>query len=620
VNDESLRAELLERAGRLPTSSGVYRWKDAAGRALYVGKANNLRSRIRTYLAGGDTRPLVGLLMRRAADVEVIATQSADEALLLENTLIKQERPPYNLRLKDDKSYLLVRVDRTHEFPRLRLVRKTKRDGALYLGPFASAKAVRRTLRFLRTRFPLRTCSDRELAERERACLYHQIGRCAAPCIGAIDGPAYGLLLEGALAVLRGRDDGMSARLTTEMESAAETLEYEKAALLRDRIEALRGAMGRQEAVSPDGKDRDVVAVAVAGGVAMLSVVYVRDGHVLAARTWAQRGVRTRKELLTAFLEQFYLRGRVVPQEVLVEEEPDDVEGIEALLSGLRDAPVEVRRPQRGPGADLLAMAVRNADLALAEHSARAKTAQEALQRLADLLGLAAPPQRIEGYDLSHLSGSEPVAAMTVLVGGVPEPSAYRHFAIGEAPGGDDYAGMAEVIRRRFARGEALGDLPDLVLLDGGLGQVEAARRALADLGHPPVPMVGLAKARTSADGDTPERIVRATDPTGSDRGASMLVLEPDDPALRLLVKVRDEAHRFAGRYQKKRRAEAFGSGALDGIPGLGPARKRALLQRFGSVAGLRAASVEDLAAMPGIGERLARTLRERLESGDAGR
>ena len=600
------RQALIERAARLPTGPGMYLWKDAAGRVLYVGKASNLRSRVATYIQGGDGRPLVELLMRRATQVDVVLTKSAAEALLLENTWIKQELPPYNLRLKDDKSYLLVRVDRDHPFPRLRLVRQAKKDGATYLGPFASAKAVRRTLRFLRTLFPLRTCSDREFAERERACLYHQIGRCAAPCIGAIEPPAYAVLLDGALALLRGRDEGVLPQLTADMEAASDALEFERAALLRDRIEALRGAVERQEAVSPDGKDRDVLAVASAGGVALYSVIYVRDGHVVASRTWTQRGARGKRDLITVFLEQFYLKGKVIPPEVLVEEEPEDVEGIEALLRGLRGASVEVRRPQRGPGAELLAMAVRNAEQALAEHSARAKEAQDALRTLGELLHLPGPPHRIEGYDLSHLGGSEPVAAMSVLVGGVADPSSYRHFAVREAEGGDDYGGMAEIIGRRFRHGEGLGETPDLVLIDGGRGQLEAARRALADLGLPPVPMIGLAKARIEGAHETPERIVFPDTP-------DPLVLAEDHPALRLLVKVRDEAHRFAGRYQKKRRSEALGAGALDAIPGIGPARRRALLTHFGSVAGIRAASFEDLASMPGVGERLARLLRERL-------
>lgn len=612
------RREFLEqRVARLPAEPGVYQWKDASGRVLYVGKAANLRSRVRSYLGAGDGRPLVRLLMRRAADVEVVLAESAAAALLLENTLIKQERPPYNLRLKDDKAYLLVRVDRQHAFPRLRLVRKVKRDGATYLGPFASAKALRKTLRFLRTRFPLRTCSDQELRERERACLYHQIGRCSAPCIGAIDEAAYRVLLDGALGVLRGRDEGLLERLEADMVEASAALAYERAAVLRDRADALRSAVRRQDVVSPDGKDRDVLAVAVAGGVSLVAVLYVRDGHVLAARSWTQRGVRSKRDLVTAFLEQFYLRGKVVPSEVLVAEEPEDLEGIVALLSELRGAPVQVRRPRRGPGVELLAMAERNADLALTEHSARARAHHEALGQLADLLGLSAAPHRIEGYDLSHLMGDEPVAAMSVLVGGVPESSAYRHFAIREALGGDDYAGMAEVIRRRFVRGETLGELPDLVLIDGGAGQVEAALRALADVGQSQVPLVGLAKARSAGGERSPERIVVPARPAdgaaGAGREPAVLVLPDDHPALRLLVKVRDEAHRFAGRYQRQRRAEAFGAGALDGIPGIGPAKKRALLARFGSVAGLRTARAEDLAALPGIGERLGRVVQERL-------
>lgn len=602
---------LRARAGRLPSGPGVYVWRDAEGRALYVGKAANLRGRVRSYLGAGDGRPLVRLLMRRVADVEVIATGTAEEALLLENTLIKKERPPYNLRLKDDKAYLLVRVDMRHAFPRLGLVRKVRRDGAVYLGPFASAKALRRTVRFLRTLYPLRTCSDRELEERTKPCLYHEIGRCAAPCVGLIDEGAYARLVEGALALLRGKDEGVREQLRADMERAAADMRYEQAALLRDRLAALEAALERQQTVTPDGRDRDVVAVASAGGTAMISVLYVRDGHLVAHRTWPQRTALPPKDVITAFLSQFYVRGKIVPAEVLVAVAPEDVEGLEGVLGELRGAPVRVRVPRRGPGRALIEMAEENAGVALEEHSARARAVRSALASLAEHLDLPHPPQRIEAYDLSHLGGTEPVAGMSVLHGGVADPSSYRHFAIRQAPGGDDYAGMREVVGRRFARGPALGEMPDLVLIDGGAGQVEAARRALAEHGAPDVPVVGLAKARSPGRGAarSPERLVR---PDASEP----LVLPEDDPALRLLVKARDEAHRFAGRYQRTRRSKALVRGVLDGVPGVGPARRRMLLERFGSVEGIRAAPFEDLAALPGIGEHRARLLRERLTDG----
>jgi len=608
MSAEDPKAALRERVLRIPTGPGIYKWIGASGRVLYVGKAANLRTRVRGYLSRrGDGRPLVHLLMRRAVDVEVISTNTPEEALLLENTLIKQEKPPYNLRLKDDKSYLLARVDKRHPFPRIRLVRKVKRDGALYLGPFASAKGLRRTVRFLRTLYPLRTCSDRELEERKRPCLYFQIGRCAAPCVDKISEDDYAVLLEGALALLRGRDAGMVRQLERDMQKASEAHEYEKAAVLRDRMQALEASHARQEAVSPDGKDRDVVAVASAGGIAMLGVVYVRDGHVVAARAWPQRTSLERRDVLHAFLSQFYLRGKVIPPEVLVEEEPPDVEGLAAVLSGERGTHVSIRVPQRGAARDLLKMARTNAEVALSEHSVRARKAQAALISLAAYIGLEAGPARIEGYDLSHLRGDDPVAGMSVLLGGVADTSSYRHFAIREAAGGDDYGGMAEVIARRFRAGEALGALPDLVLIDGGRGQLDAARRAFADAGLPPLPIVALAKAKTLAGERSEERLILPDRP-------EPLVLAEDDPALRILVKARDEAHRFAGRYQRKRRAASFGAGALDGIPGVGPARKKRLLETFGSIAGLKTAPFEDLAALPGIGERLARLIRERLE------
>ncbi|HVG93457.1 MAG TPA: excinuclease ABC subunit UvrC [Planctomycetota bacterium] len=602
-----LPEDLLSRAARLPAAPGVYVFKDAEGRALYVGKASDLRARVRQYVLGNDTRPLVRLLLRRAADVEVVQTRTAAEALLLENTRIKTERPPYNLRLKDDKAYLVLRVDRTHPYPRLKLVRRIQKDGALYFGPFASAKSVRRTVAFLRTLFPLRSCSDRELEEREKPCLYHQIGRCAAPCVDKITPEAYAEVLDGALAVLRGRDDGLLDRLRAEMERASDALEFERAALLRDRLEALEQSIARQQAVSPDMADRDVVAVATGEGVAVVAVLFVRDGHLVAARAYPQRTLLARRDVLTAFLAQFHAAGKIVPPEVLVEEEPDDVEGVAEVLSGLRGGRVDVRVPRRGAGVALVTMAQRHAALALEEHSLSARAAAGGLAALATVLGLPTPPARIEGYDLSHTAGREPVAAMAVLAAGVPDKDSYRHFAIREAPGGDDYAGMAEVLRRRFARGAGLGPLPDLVLIDGGPGQVAAALEAIRGLGVEPPAVVGLAKARRATGGaHTPERIVVP----GREEP---LVLAPDDPALRVLVRVRDEAHRFAGRYQAKRRSAALTGTALDGIPGLGPRRRLALLTRFGSVEGIRHAPFEDLSAVPGVGERVAREIRARL-------
>ena len=603
-----LDPELVAKAARLPALPGIYLFKDADGRVLYVGKAGDLKARVRTYLAGRDTRPLVALFLRRATDVEVVTTKSASEALILENVRIKTERPPYNLRLKDDKSYLVVRVDRSHDFPRLGLVRRIRRDGATYFGPFANAKSVRRTLTYLRTLFPLRSCSDRELLERDRPCLYHQIGRCAAPCVGKITKEAYAESLEGTLAVLRGRDDGLTKRLRAEMETASDALEFERAAAIRDRLEALHDSVARQEAVSTDLSDRDVVAVETREGTAVVAVLFVRDGHLLAARSYVQRTNLAPRDVLTGFLAQFHAGGKIVPPELLVDEEPDDREGIEAMLATLRGSAVSIRVPKRGPGVDLLARAHEHALRALEEHATASKGASAGLATLAKHLGLPAPPARIEGYDLSHTAGHEPVAAMSVLTDGVPDSSSYRHFAVREAEGGDDYGGMEEILRRRFAKGQVLGPLPDLVLIDGGAGQVAAALAAIRSLGLEPPPLVGLAKARRSGGASTDERIVipGVEEP---------LVLAPDDPGLRILVRVRDEAHRFAGRYQKKRRSVALTGTALDQIAGLGPRRRQDLLKRFGSVEGLRALPIEDLAAVPGIGERIAREIRERLGS-----
>ena len=603
------RSPLSDLVAELPTGPGVYRWRDAQGRVLYVGKASNLRARTRSYLSNKEARGLTHLLMRRAVSVDVVQTHTPEEALLLENTLIKQEQPPYNLRLKDDKAYLLVRVDRKEAWPRLRLVRAVRRDGATYIGPFAGAKGLRRTLRFLRTLFPLRTCSDRELRERSTPCLYHQLGRCAAPCVDKVDAETYAAHVRGTLAVLRGRDDGLLRSLRRDMAAASEAMDYERAALLRDRAAALEASMARQETVSPDGKDRDVIAVARAPGLAVVSLVYVRDGHVVAARTWPERNDVPRGELLHALLARFYARGKIVPPEILVEEAPADLEGVEEVLAAQRAAPVRVRVPQRGPSKRLLALAAKNGQQALLDLRTRARDAHGALVRLAEILQLDAPPGRIEGYDVAHLQGSDPVAAMSVLLSGVPDTTAYRHFSLREAPGGDDFAGMEEVLRRRFKAGAALGDTPDLVMIDGGRGQVEAAHRALERVGLPTLPIVGLAKARSSGEARSDERLVV--------RGqAAPILLPEDDPGLRLLVKLRDEAHRFAGRHLAVRRRKRVVSSALDGVPGIGPARRRRLLKHFGSVEGILRAPVEDLAALPGIGASLAQRIRRVL--GDA--
>jgi excinuclease ABC subunit C len=597
--------DLVAKADRLPAEPGVYAFTDASGRTLYVGKAADLRARVRTYVQGRDTRPLIGLVLRRAVDVSVIRTKSAAEALLLENTRIKGERPPYNLRLKDDKSYLVLRVDRTHAFPRLRLVRRIARDGALYFGPFASAKSVRRTIAFLRTLYPLRSCSDRELEERDRPCLYHQIGRCGAPCVGKITPEAYAENLEGTLAVLRGREGGLARRLRAQMEEASERLEFERAVLVRDRLQALEESIARQQAATPDLADRDVIAVATGDGVAVVALLFVRDGVLVATRAYPQRTNLARRDVLTAFLAQFHA-GKVIPPEVVVEEEPDDAAGIEEMLSSLRGARVRVTVAQRGTLRGLVETARANAQHALEEHSRAARDAAAGLASLAEVLSLAAPPARIEGYDLSHTAGYEPVAAMAVLTGGVADTDSYRHFAVREAAGGDDYGGMEEVLRRRFARGQELGPLPDLVLIDGGAGQVAAAISAIRALGLEPPAIVGLAKARRGGGAGTPERIVvpGREDP---------IVLPDDHPALRALVRVRDEAHRFAGRYQRQRRSAALTGTVLDDVPGLGPKRRRDLLVRFGSVEGIRGAAIEDLAAVPGIGAARAREIRERL-------
>jgi excinuclease ABC subunit C len=635
--------DLSARVAALPTSTGVYLLKDANGRILYVGKAANLRARVRSYLADASVeRPHLIPFLRRWRDVQVIETRTIAEALMLENSFIKKERPPANVKLRDDKRYLCLRIDLEHEYPRITLVRRFQKDGALYFGPYADAGSLRQTLRALREIFPLRSCTDRVLATIAAPCLYYQLGRCAAPCHGHVTKESYAEYVSDAIEVLRGRRPELLRQLRERMARESESMRFESAARIRDQIHALERTLERQGVVGTDDTDRDVIALSRSGDVSVAEVLFVRDGAVVSARDVALPGAAGGDaEVLHAFLAQFYDEGKYVPTEILVPAIPEGAELLEEVLSSLRGAKVRLRVPERGAGRELMELAKKNAELAAHTHRRDRAAALEALAALAKRLGLPEPPAAIECFDVSHLQGREVVASMVRFSEGRPDRQNYRHFRIrelvthrvpaartpergpaSESPArnpvevplerNDDFASMNEVLRRRYREGaENMPGRPDLVLIDGGKGQLSAAREALAQVGWPDAPVVSLAKARAGREGAG--QFERVFLPGQSDP----VVPPPDAPDTLLLARVRDEAHRFAIQYHRKLRSKAAVDSALDTIEGVGDKWRRELLLRFGSVQGIRDASLDELLAVPGLGRKRALRISEHLRTSD---
>ena len=578
-------SELAQKTLALPHAPGVYLLKDAQGRVVYVGKALDLRARVRSYLRPeGDGRLVTSPLARQISDLDFILTSNEKEALLLENTLIKRHRPRYNVRLRDDKAYLCIRVDTRHEWPRLHMVRKFRRDGALYFGPYSSSKAVRRTIRTLGAIFPLRLCNDRVLETRDRPCLYHQLKRCCAPCVGLVEREEYRRMVDGLVDLLRGRTGDLLDALRARMDEAAKALEYERAAALRDRIDALVETTQAQRVASPDLKDRDVIGLARQGEVATAAVLHIREGRLLSHRALSFRTILPDGAVIARVLGALYRPGRLVPPEILLPVPPEDEEAIAKELAERRGGPVDLHVPQRGAGRDLLDLAARNA--AEAVRAAEGDETQRTLllERLRERLSLDRPPARIECYDISTIQGSETVGARVVFDQALPFTDGYRRFRIRTVKGQDDFASLREVLARRFRREDPP---PDLVVIDGGAGQLAEARKAIPE----GTAAVALAKARiVKGKGRKYERVYLP--------GRRVPVTLPQDaPETYLLARIRDEAHRFAIEYHRRLRAKRTVKSELDEIAGLGPKRRTALLRAFGSASGVREAGEEELRA-----------------------
>ncbi|NLP18570.1 MAG: excinuclease ABC subunit UvrC [Firmicutes bacterium] len=599
--------KILEKLDHLPEKPGVYLMRDQGGKVIYVGKALSLKQRVRSYFQkGGSQSPKVKILVGKVADLEYIVTDSEVEALILECNLIKKYRPRYNVNLKDDKSYPYLKVTLQDKFPRLIITRSLVRDGAKYFGPFTSAGALQETVQLLRKIFRLRTCKNRELFNRQRPCLNYHIQRCDAPCMGYITPEAYGEVVKEVCLFLEGRQEALVRRLQEKMDKAALALDYEQAAVFRDQIQAIKQVLQRQKMVSPALKDQDIIAFAPNGNEACFQVFFVREGKVVGREHYILEGTEglAKPEIMAAFLKRYYEGVPFIPREILLAEETAELEIIEEWLTGKRGRRVYLRVPQRGEKARLTQMVEKNAHLLLQEKQATRREEKEktvaALEELAENLSLSLPPERIEGYDISNIRGTLAVGSMVVFTRGQPDKEEYRRFRIKTVIGPDDYAMLQEVLYRRFRRtldtprddkGGGFDKIPDLIIVDGGKGQVRAAGEALRRVGFEDIPVLGLAEKKEHLF--TPGQ-------------EEPLILPRDSEALFLLQRLRDEAHRFALEYHRSLRRKQLSRSLLDEVPGIGPRRKRALLTHFGSLGKISTASVGELTAVPGMNRGVA--------------
>ncbi|HUT37412.1 MAG TPA: excinuclease ABC subunit UvrC [Planctomycetota bacterium] len=590
--------KLQEKLAALPAACGVYLMKDRHNKVIYVGKAVNLRARVRSYFqASSDERVFVEHLVPRVADLDWVLVATEKEALILENNLIKQFKPRFNINLKDDKTFLSIKLDRRQPFPRLELVRRyTPEDGVRYFGPYSSAASARETLRIVNAIFPIRKTPDAVFRNRTRPCLYYELGRCVAPCVGYVDAAAYGELLDEVEMFLRGRSQELAERLRDKMRQAAARHEFEMAARYRDQLAAVERTIEKQVVASPQSVDRDVFGYYTEGETMQVQALLVRRGKLEDVPTYAfgTKGYAA-PAAFEEFLKQFYGRTRFIPPEVLVPVEPPDRGPLTEWLAERRGGKVEVLRPQRGEKARLVEMAMRNAQSAFRAAHATERDRARVLERLQAALGLRRPPQRMECYDISNLGGAEAVGSQVTFDRGAPNKARYRRYRIKTVAGADDYAMLREVLTRRLRRGTQEHDLPDLIIVDGGVGQLAVAWAAVRAAGVAGVDFIALAKGREH----TQERVFVPERP-------EPIVLAPDAPELHLLERIRDEAHRFAITYHHKLRRQPYKGSILDRIPGIGPARKKVLVAHFGSVRAIRVASRDELAKVEGVSAKQA--------------
>ena len=604
--------KLEEKIRMLPDSPGCYLMKDAAGEIIYVGKAVNLKNRVRSYFRDTAHTPKVAAMIAHIDDFEILLCETNLEALILECNLIKLHKPYYNILLKDDKHYPYLKVDMRQPFPRLELCRRMEKDGAKYFGPYIGANAVRQVIEAVRDVFPIRSCRQTlPVKSPRRPCMNYDIGRCMAPCAGKCTEEAYREMMEGVLSFLDGDYEGVLKKLKQDMETAAAAMRYEKAASIRDKIRDVEGLMERQIALRTDQSEQDLIALAQDGLDAMIQILYVRGGRMVGGDHFAlpREGGEDPGEVIASFVTQYYEQTGLIPRNVLCQTLPEGAaEQLEAWLREKKGSAVTVATPQRGEKHELVLLAAKNAADALMKRNARRTVHEErtveAAKNLGKILGMDRYPRRIEGYDISNTQGVQSVAAMVVFIDGEPARKEYRHFRIKTVEGANDFASLYETLSRRYAHaaremeeGTEHGkftDLPDLILIDGGPQQLRFARQAILDLGIEPPAMFGLA-----------ERLEEIWLPEAEEP----ILLDHRTPELQLVQRVRNEAHRFGIIHHRTLRGKASIHSQLEDIPGVGPARRKALLKAFGSLKAIRAAGIEELASVPGMNRAAAESV-----------
>ncbi|MBW1759124.1 MAG: excinuclease ABC subunit UvrC [Deltaproteobacteria bacterium] len=601
---------LHEKLSGISSDPGVYLMKDKAGKVIYVGKASNLKKRLTSYFKVPDSRKpdlKTQVLITKISTFDTLITASEQEALILESNLIKRYLPRYNVILKDDKRYPSLRLDVKNPYPCLTLVRKIANDGALYFGPFASSQAVRRTLKFINKTFKLRKCKTRDLKNRLRPCLNYQMGTCLAPCCLEVDENLYTENVKEVVLFLKGRTPDLIRKIKKEMTAAARVQDYEKAALLRDKFFALEKTLEKQVAVTTDLVDRDVLAVVKGPDFSLITLLFLRGGFLLGNRHFTfKEAISSDEEIIGAFLRQYYENARFVPKEVLVPILLEDSALFEEWLKSLKGEKVSIFRPVRGEKARLVEMAVQNAKNELENRIASDSADRDILSRLQKRLKISSLPVLIECFDISNISGTDPVAGMVVFENGKPHKSSYRKYRIKTVEGPNDYACMHEVLKRRYGKGERSRPFPDLLMVDGGKGQINIAVSVLKELNiEADFEIIGIAK-KDETKGETEDKIYKPG-------RANPVNLGREGDLLFLLQRIRDETHRFAITFHRKRRSKRSITSALDAIPGIGRKRKKTLLKHFGSIKKIRAATLEELSALPGMNRKAAEAVRQRL-------
>ena len=605
-----------EKLTHLPSRPGVYLMRDKGGKVVYVGKAKDVRARVRSYFNNSDERSQVRFLVGRVEDIETLVTSSDKEALILENNLIKQYKPRYNIRLKDDKSYLSIKVTTQHSWPRIFATRKIVKDGGRYFGPFSSAVAARETIDIIERHFLLRNCTDHNFRNRSRPCLQYQIKRCMAPCVLPVPEDVYREQVRQAMLFIDGKQQQLIDELRQRMQAKSDGLEFEAAARIRDQIQAVEKTLEKQRMVAHWGADQDIFGLYREGGFIEVQVLLVRQGKLTENLSYSLQDLEfPDEEIVGSLLTQFYQGQRFVPDEILLPVTLEDREAREEYLAERKGKRVEIVNPQRGDKRHLVQMAEENAKQSFSERHDQEKARETMLRELQGQLRLKRYPQRIECFDISTIHGSHAVGSMVTFIDGEPNKNFYRHFrirTIDPSSGGDDFGMMLEVLKRRFRRGKEEADLPDLIVVDGGRGQLAMALTAMAELGIEGVDAVGLAKMRVQAAPRSAE-IERSEERVFLPNQSNPVILKRNSNALFLLQRVRDEAHRFAITHHRKLRSKQTLYSALDRIPGVGSARKRALLRAFGSVKKIEEASIEELLKVPLMNEQVAKEIMQSL-------